>query len=87
MVTKIGESVSNFIFNTLENGFIWEEGPNTFQPTEAILRLAKDTGSLNELVLADGKLPRYVYWNGQLHSLPSSLTSFISTKLLSCEKC
>ena len=40
---------------------------------------------MDELVLADGKLPRFVYWAGQLFALPNSLKAFWSFKLLSCE--
>jgi oxygen-dependent protoporphyrinogen oxidase len=55
-----------------EEGFQWEEGPNSFQPAAELLRLAAAVGLKNELVFADGKLPRFVFWDGQLNALPMS---------------
>ena len=45
--------------------FIWEEGPNSFQPTPAIVKTAFELGIADQLVLADGSLPRFVYWKGE----------------------
>eukprot|EP00599_Poterioochromonas_sp_BG-1_P007637 CAMPEP_0173138546 /NCGR_PEP_ID=MMETSP1105-20130129/3755_1 /TAXON_ID=2985 /ORGANISM="Ochromonas sp., Strain BG-1" /LENGTH=563 /DNA_ID=CAMNT_0014051163 /DNA_START=46 /DNA_END=1733 /DNA_ORIENTATION=- len=64
------------------NGFLWEEGPNSFQPNPAILRLAKDIGMIDELVLADPTLPRYVYWEGNLFALPSGPADLLNFNLL-----
>lgn len=67
------------------DGFLWEEGPNSFQPNPAILRFAKDLGILDELVLADPSLPRYVYWEDNLYALPSKPVDAVSFGLLSCK--
>ncbi len=65
-----------------DQGYLWEEGPNSFQPTPELLRLAVDVGLKDELVLADGKLPRFVFLNGKLNALPMSPPSAIATKVL-----
>ncbi len=63
--------------------FLWEEGPNTFSPTPEFLKLAVDVGLKQDLIFADRKLPRYVYWNGQLLPVPMSPIAMLQSKLLS----
>ena len=58
----------------VEDGYQWEEGPNSFQPSPTILRFAKDIGIIDELILADSTLPRFVFWEGKLYPLPSKLS-------------
>lgn len=66
------------------DGYLWEEGPNTFQPTPAILRLASELDLLDDLVLADHRLPRFVLWNDELYPLPMTLKDIVADfKLLS----
>ena len=65
-----------------DEGYQWEEGPNSFQPAPELLRLAVQVGLKDELVLADGKLPRFVFLNGKLNSLPMSPQSAIASKVL-----
>jgi protoporphyrinogen/coproporphyrinogen III oxidase len=64
-------------------GFLWEEGPNSFAPNPDILKLAMDVGLKDELLLADRKLPRFVFWRGKLHPVPMSPVTAITTQLLS----
>jgi len=71
----------NVISKKDADGFVWEEGPNSFQPTPDIMKTAYEVGIADELVLADGSLPRFVYWAGDgageklanLHALPTNL--------------
>ena len=81
MVERNPEVGGNLISKTNEEGFVWEEGPNSFQPTPYICRAVHELGITDELVLADGTLPRFVYWQGDgageklanLHALPTNL--------------
>lgn len=71
----------NVISKANDDGYVWEEGPNSFQPTPDIMKTAYEVGIADELVLADGSLPRFVYWVGEgagqklanLHALPTNL--------------
>jgi len=65
-----------------DEGYQWEEGPNSFQPAPELLRLAVQVGLKDELVLADGKLPRFVFLNGKLNPLPMSPPTAIASKIL-----
>lgn len=65
-----------------DEGYLWEEGPNSFQPAPELLRLAVQVGLKDELVLADGKLPRFVFLNGKLNALPMSPPTAIATQIL-----
>ncbi len=65
-----------------DQGYQWEEGPNSFQPAPELLRLAVQVELKDELVLADGKLPRFVFLNGKLNPLPMSPSTAIATKVL-----
>lgn len=65
------------------DGYIWEEGPNSFQPSPSILNFASDLGIIEKLVLANASLPRYIYWNDRLHALPTKVVDFLKSQLLS----
>ena len=52
------------------DGFIWEEGPNSFATQPSIVRIAHELGIEDQLVFADEALPPWVNHNGKLHPLP-----------------
>ncbi|NJO72036.1 MAG: protoporphyrinogen oxidase, partial [Oscillatoriales cyanobacterium RM1_1_9] len=83
LVAEAQGRVGGNIVSQSQGGFLWEEGPNSFSPTPALLRLAVEVGLKSELVLADRKLPRYVYWQQQLMAVPMSPSALISSPLLS----
>lgn len=65
------------------DGYLWEEGPNSFQPSDAVLSMALDSGLQNDLVFGDADAPRFVYWNDKLRPVPSKLTDFPFFDLMS----
>ena len=56
--------------HTTDDGFTWEEGPNSFATQPSIVRIAYELGIADELVFADESLPPWVNHNGKLHPLP-----------------
>jgi len=53
-----------------EDGFLWEEGPNSFAAQPSIVRISHELGIDDQLVFADESLPPWVNHNGKLHPLP-----------------
>lgn len=83
LVTERSDRIGGRITTGKVAEFLWEEGANSFSPTPALLKLAVDAGLKQELVLADRRLPRYVYWHGQLHAVPMSPLAAVTSQLLS----
>ena len=52
------------------DGFVWEEGPNSFATQPSIVRIAHELGIDGDLVFADESLPPWVNHGGKLHPLP-----------------
>ncbi|HEX5733270.1 MAG TPA: protoporphyrinogen oxidase [Blastocatellia bacterium] len=63
--------------------FMIERGPNSSQGTEELLMLVEELGINDDLVEGDPKAPAYVYFNKQLHAVPSGPGAFIKSHLLS----
>lgn len=84
MVTESQNRVGGSIISVRNpEGFQWEEGPNSFAPTPDLLRLAIAVGLRDELIFADRKLPRFVFWEGRLHAVPMHPLVAVKTRLLS----
>ena len=56
-----------------DEGFLWEEGPNSFATQPSIVRISYELGIDDQLVFADESLPPWVNHGGKLHPLPKGL--------------
>eukprot|EP00271_Cylindrocystis_brebissonii_P010529 TRINITY_DN26728_c0_g1_i1.p1 TRINITY_DN26728_c0_g1~~TRINITY_DN26728_c0_g1_i1.p1 ORF type:complete len:583 (-),score=118.96 TRINITY_DN26728_c0_g1_i1:385-2133(-) len=83
LVTEARERVGGNITTVEKDGYLWEEGPNSFQPNDSMLKCAVDVGLKDELVLADPDSPRFVLWGGRLRPVPAGLTDLPFFDLLS----
>ena len=73
LVTEARERVGGNITSRSDPaaGYLWEEGPNSFQPNDSMLKAAVDAGVADQLVFGDPKAPRFVWWEGKLRPTPS----------------
>ena len=83
LVAESQGRVGGNITTATGEGFLWEEGPNSFSPTPELMKLAVDVGLKQELIFADRKLPRYVYWQNKLQPVPMTPGAMIQSQLLS----
>ena len=83
LVTEANAAVGGNMSSCSADGFMWEEGPNSFTPAPEILQLAVEVGLRDDLLLADGKLPRYVFWKNRLLPVPMNPIAAATTPLLS----
>lgn len=60
-----------------------EQGPQSFQPSERLERLIEEVGLGSELLHADARAPRYVWYRGRLRAAPLGLGALVGTSLLS----
>ena len=57
--------------------YVWEEGPNSYQPGDAILTVACDAGMQNDILLADPNSDRFVLWDKELRALPKDIPTAV----------
>ncbi|PNH07309.1 Protoporphyrinogen oxidase, chloroplastic [Tetrabaena socialis] len=76
LVTEARERVGGNITSMSGGGYVWEEGPNSFQPNDSMLQAAVDAGVEKELVFGDPTAPRFVFWDNKLRPVPSGLDAF-----------
>lgn len=65
------------------DGTILEAGPQRIRLTGPLRDLVAELGLEEDLVVADGALPLYVYADGRLRRVPRTLREFLRTDLLS----
>ena len=82
LVTETRDVVGGNVITKEKDGYIWEEGPNSFQPNDFVLKAALDAGCADDLVFGDPSASRYVYWEGELRKVPSGPDA-ITNNLLS----
>lgn len=68
---RVGGNITTRVGDGDKQGYLWEEGPNSFQPNDSMLKAAVDAGVADKLVLGDPKAPRFVWWEGKLRPTPS----------------
>jgi len=83
LVAESQGRVGGNITTATADGFLWEEGPNSFSPTPELMKLAVDVGLKQKLIFADRKLPRFVYWQNKLQPVPMTPQAMIKSGLLS----
>ncbi|MEM6503004.1 MAG: protoporphyrinogen oxidase [Cyanobacteria bacterium P01_C01_bin.89] len=83
LVLESADRVGGCVITKSQDGFLWEEGPNSFSRSPELLELIVDVGLKDELILADRKLPRFVYWDDQLQPVPMSPGALAKTSLIS----
>ncbi|GMI40937.1 hypothetical protein TeGR_g11698, partial [Tetraparma gracilis] len=82
-----GNCISSLVSVPGAGDFVFDQGPNSAQPTPAIMRTCYELGLNDDIILADGSLPRFVYWRGDgagrkpgdLHALPTNLPGDLLT--------
>eukprot|EP00250_Pteridium_aquilinum_P014857 c22239_g1_i1 orf=242-1966(+) len=71
LVTEARDRVGGNITTVQRGDYLWEEGPNSFQPSDPMLTMVVDSGLKEELVLGDPTAPRFVFWQGKLRPVPA----------------
>src|SRR5688572_18471275 len=82
-VVESAPRVGGVIQTQVVDGFLLEDGPNSFQSTPEIIDIIREAGLSGEMITAEPRLPRYIYYRGRLHPAPMGPAGLVSTKLIS----
>ena len=82
-VFEAEERPGGAIRSTEADGVVLEHGPQRTRRTDGIDALIAAAGIDDEVVTADAGLPLFVYADGELRTVPTSLRRFLTTDLLS----
>jgi oxygen-dependent protoporphyrinogen oxidase len=82
-VFEADERPGGVIRSTETDGAVLEHGPQRTRQTDALEELVAAAGLEDEVVTADPALPLYVYADGKLRTVPTSIRRFLTTSLLS----
>ncbi|KAI5070259.1 hypothetical protein GOP47_0014602 [Adiantum capillus-veneris] len=85
LVTEARDRVGGNITTVQRGDYLWEEGPNSFQPSDPMLTMVVDSGLKDELVLGDPTAPRFVFWEGKLRPVPAGPTDLPFFDLMSIQ--
>ena len=83
VLLESSDRVGGLVRSQKKDGFLLELGPNTVRPTPELWKLVEELGLREAALLADPRLPRFIFWNGALHALPMSPGGLVGTRLLS----
>jgi protoporphyrinogen/coproporphyrinogen III oxidase len=82
-VLEAADRAGGLICTARENGFLFENAPQSFQLTTNLRSLVQAAGCESELIEANPSLPRYVLRKGKLRLAPMSPPSLLTSPLLS----
>lgn len=82
-IIESSHTAGGVIHTFYHDGFLLERGPNSFRGTPLLLNLIDELGLKAELLTANPKAPAYVYSDTELHAVPMSVGSALTTRLLS----
>ncbi|MBL8150671.1 MAG: protoporphyrinogen oxidase [Blastocatellia bacterium] len=80
---EASDRVGGVIRSEQKQGFLVEYGPNSFLESGETTELITELGLNEELVSANPKAPRYIYFRDRLEAVPMSPPALIATRLLS----
>ncbi len=82
-VFEAADRPGGVIHSTAEDGVVLEHGPQRTRRTDRLDELISAVELDSEVVTAEADLPLYVYADGELRTVPTSIRRFLGTSLLS----